>query len=330
MDNVFEPDLQEAVKGADHPYRGKWHAEVFGNDNPITLELGCGKGEYTVGLARKWPNRNFVGVDIKGHRFWRGAKTANQDGLSNVAFLRTRIEFIDQFFGPGEVADIWLTFSDPQPKDEKGTKRITSGKVHRALPQVFGARGLGQGQVGQQAPLRPVQGGLPSGRVSVPARFGRRLRGLPGHRGRRPARRVGDQDVLRAALVGRRQEHPLHGNRSSGVVKDTHDDRSFEQDVYDVVRAIPEGRVTSYGAIAKVLGAARASRRVGWVLNKSFGAQPPVPAHRVVNRLGMLTGAIHFPADQPMAAQLEAEGVVIENDTVVDFGARFWDPMTEL
>ena len=128
MDNVFEPDLQEAVQGAEHPYKGKWHSEVFGNDHPITLELGCGKGEYTVGLARKWPNRNFVGVDIKGHRFWRGAKTANQDGLTNVAFLRTRIEFIDQFFGPGEVADIWLTFSDPQPKDEKGTKRITSGR----------------------------------------------------------------------------------------------------------------------------------------------------------------------------------------------------------
>ena len=113
-------------------------------------------------------------------------------------------------------------------------------------------------------------------------------------------------------------------------MKDTHDDRSFEQDVYDVVRAIPSGRVTSYGAIAKVLGAARASRRVGWVLNKSFGAHPPVPAHRVVNRLGMLSGAIHFPADRPMAAQLEAEGVGVENDTVVDFERVFWDPMREL
>ena len=113
-------------------------------------------------------------------------------------------------------------------------------------------------------------------------------------------------------------------------MKDTRDDRSFERDVYDVVRAIPKGRVTSYGAIAKVLGAARASRRVEWVLNKSFGAQPPLPAHRVVNRLGMLTGAIHFPSDQPMAAQLQAEGVVIENDKVMDFETRFWDPMTEL
>ena len=113
-------------------------------------------------------------------------------------------------------------------------------------------------------------------------------------------------------------------------MKDTRDDRLFEQDVYDVVRAIPPGRVTSYGAIANVLGSARASRRVGWVLNKSFGAEPPVPAHRVVNRLGMLSGAIHFPPDMAMAAQLEAEGVGIENDTVVDFERVFWDPMREL
>ena len=126
MDNVFEPDLQEAVKGADHPYRGKWHAEVFGNDNPIVLELGCGKGEYTIAQARRNPDCNYIGVDIKGQRVWRGAKTINDEDIRNVAFLRTRIEFIDRFFAPGEVSEIWLTFSDPQPKDEKGTKRITS------------------------------------------------------------------------------------------------------------------------------------------------------------------------------------------------------------
>ena len=113
-------------------------------------------------------------------------------------------------------------------------------------------------------------------------------------------------------------------------MKDGLNSESFERDVYAVVRAVPAGRVTTYGAIANALGSARASRRVGWVLNKSFGEHPPVPAHRVVNRLGMLTGAIHFPANRPMAAQLEAEGVVIENDTVVDFEAVFWDPMTEL
>lgn len=125
FDHVFEPNLQDAVKGIDGEMKGKW-SEVFKNDNPITLELGCGKGEYTLGLARKYPNRNFVGVDIKGHRFWRGAKTAQEESIPNVAFLRTRIEFIEKYFDKEEVSELWITFSDPQPKDEKGTKRITS------------------------------------------------------------------------------------------------------------------------------------------------------------------------------------------------------------
>lgn len=124
--HVFEPCLQDAVSGLDGNLKGTWGSVVFKNENPITLELGCGKGEYTVGLAKKYPNRNFVGVDIKGHRFWRGAKTAKEESLPNVAFLRTRIEFIDKYFEEEEVSEIWLTFSDPQPKDEKGTKRITS------------------------------------------------------------------------------------------------------------------------------------------------------------------------------------------------------------
>ncbi|MBM54994.1 MAG: tRNA (guanosine(46)-N7)-methyltransferase TrmB [Euryarchaeota archaeon] len=125
FDHVFEPNLQDAVKGIDGEMKGKW-SEVFKNDNPITLELGCGKGEYTVGLAKKYPNRNFVGVDIKGHRFWRGAKTAQEESIPNVAFLRTRIEFIEKYFDKEEISELWITFSDPQPKDEKGTKRITS------------------------------------------------------------------------------------------------------------------------------------------------------------------------------------------------------------
>lgn len=125
--HVYEPSLQEIIDGKEF-MKGEWHKDVFGNDRPITLELGCGKGEYSVALARKYPERNFIGVDIKGHRFWRGAKTSHEEGLSNVAFLRTRIEFIAQFFNPNEIDEIWLTFSDPQPKDEKGTKRLTSPK----------------------------------------------------------------------------------------------------------------------------------------------------------------------------------------------------------
>ena len=115
---------------------------MFGNDRPITLELGCGKGEYTVGLARRHPERNFIGVDIKGHRFWRGAKTSEEEGLSYVAFLRTKIEFVQNFFAEGEVSEVWLTFSDPQPKDEKGTKRITSEVFLRRYQQFMKPGGL--------------------------------------------------------------------------------------------------------------------------------------------------------------------------------------------
>ncbi|MGM9688502.1 MAG: tRNA (guanosine(46)-N7)-methyltransferase TrmB [Alloprevotella sp.] len=106
------------------PLRGKWNERFFHNDRPIVLELGCGRGEYTVGLGRLFPDKNFIGVDIKGARMWTGATDSLRQGMTNVAFLRTHIEFIDHFFAPGEVAEIWLTFSDPQMK--KATKRLTS------------------------------------------------------------------------------------------------------------------------------------------------------------------------------------------------------------
>lgn len=104
--------------------RGRWHEDFFHNDHPIVLELGCGRGEYTVGLGRLFPEKNFIGVDIKGARMWHGATESLQAGMTNVAFLRTQIELIDRFFAPGEVSELWLTFSDPQMK--KATKRLTS------------------------------------------------------------------------------------------------------------------------------------------------------------------------------------------------------------
>ena len=104
--------------------QGHWHEQYFHNDNPIVLELGCGKGEYTVGLAKLFPDVNFIGVDIKGARMWTGATQALNEGLKNVAFLRTNIEVIDRFFSEGEVSEIWLTFSDPQMKNPR--KRLTS------------------------------------------------------------------------------------------------------------------------------------------------------------------------------------------------------------
>lgn len=121
---LLQPSSQELLADGyfslrDHGVKGRWGETMFGGSlAPITLELGCGKGEYTIDLARRIPEGNYIGVDIKGARLWRGAKTATQEGLRNVAFLRTRIEFITAFFAPAEVAQIWLTFSDPQLKSE--------------------------------------------------------------------------------------------------------------------------------------------------------------------------------------------------------------------
>jgi len=121
--NVFQYPYS-VVSDVPFPMRGHWRDEYFKNQNPIVLELGCGKGEYTVGLARRHPEMNFIGVDIKGARMWTGATMALREGLPNVAFLRTNIEIIDRFFAEDEVQELWLTFSDPQMKNPR--KRLTS------------------------------------------------------------------------------------------------------------------------------------------------------------------------------------------------------------
>ncbi|MBR4823100.1 MAG: tRNA (guanosine(46)-N7)-methyltransferase TrmB [Bacteroidales bacterium] len=128
---LLQPTAEQVLsKGyanlTDHPVKGNWIGQMFGgHEGDIILELGCGKGEYTLELARRNPDKNYIGVDIKGARLWRGAKTATQEGLRNVAFLRTRIEFITAFFGPEEVSEIWLTFSDPQLRASEN-KRLSS------------------------------------------------------------------------------------------------------------------------------------------------------------------------------------------------------------
>ena len=123
FDHVVQPSFDEVFK-KDYKLKGKWGDEFFGNHKPLILELGCGKGEYTVGLARNNPDANFIGIDIKGARMWRGAKTALENNMKNVGFIRTRIGLINSFFGKDEVSEIWVTFPDPQPK--KYYKRLTS------------------------------------------------------------------------------------------------------------------------------------------------------------------------------------------------------------
>jgi tRNA (guanine-N7-)-methyltransferase len=125
FNNVIEPPTGDAF-GKDHPLKGNWNKTIFRNRHPIVAELGCGKGEYTVGLASRFSKKNFIGIDIKGARIWRGAKTAYENGNKNVTFLRTRIEFINSFFAEDEVDEIWITFPDPHPKRRDTQKRLTS------------------------------------------------------------------------------------------------------------------------------------------------------------------------------------------------------------
>lgn len=124
FENLFQPSYQDLENGFE--MKGNWNNLFFENTNPIVLELGCGKGEFTTGLASKYTEKNFIGVDIKGARMWRGLKTAQEENLNNVAFVRTRIELIEHFFGNNEVDEIWITFPDPRPKKYQARKRLTS------------------------------------------------------------------------------------------------------------------------------------------------------------------------------------------------------------
>lgn len=141
IDLVFQyPWGRLKAEGSDcFPLKGRWR-DFFGNDNPIVLELGCGKGEYTVGLARLFPDKNFIGIDIKGARMHKGATEARDSGMKNVAFLRTQIELLDNFFVPGEVAEMWITFPDPQMK--KVTKRLTGTRMLELYRRVMPDGGI--------------------------------------------------------------------------------------------------------------------------------------------------------------------------------------------
>ena len=138
--HVFQYPFEVLQSGGGCPLKGKWNREVFKNDRPIVLELGCGRGEYTVGLGRLYPDKNFIGIDVKGARMWTGAKQSLEAGMKNVAFLRTNIELIAHFFAPDEVSEIWLTFPDPQMK--KVNKRLTGTRFMVLYRKILTEKGL--------------------------------------------------------------------------------------------------------------------------------------------------------------------------------------------
>ncbi|MCO6488625.1 MAG: tRNA (guanosine(46)-N7)-methyltransferase TrmB [Phaeodactylibacter sp.] len=137
----LEPQLY-GLNGAPVQLKGEWASKHFKNNNPITLELACGRGEYTLGLARQNPHRNFIGVDIKGARIWKGARIALEEGLSNTAFLRIRIERIANFFGTGEISEIWITFPDPFLRNSKANRRLTAPRFLDEYRKVLEPGGL--------------------------------------------------------------------------------------------------------------------------------------------------------------------------------------------
>jgi tRNA (guanine-N(7)-)-methyltransferase len=126
--NEENPNVVQEGKPIFEEIKGQWRARQFQNQNPLVVELACGRGEFTVGLARVFPYQNFIGVDIKGSRIWKGSSTATEEGLENVAFLRTQIQLLDKFFDQGEIDELWITFPDPFPRDGDEKRRLTSDR----------------------------------------------------------------------------------------------------------------------------------------------------------------------------------------------------------
>ena len=139
--NVFQPSREDLVD-SEYTYKGNWKTTIFKNNNPLILELGCGRGEYTVELAKRFPEKNFIGIDIKGARFWRGAKTAIDEGISNAAFIRTQIELVEYVFATGEVDEIWITFPDPQIKYKRTKHRMTNSQFLRRYKTILKPDGV--------------------------------------------------------------------------------------------------------------------------------------------------------------------------------------------
>lgn len=325
--NMFQVSYEEQCKG--FIWKGRWK-EYFKNNHPVILEVGCGKGEYSVNLAERCPQNNYIGIDVKGARMWRGCKTSQQKGLTNVAFIRTYVQVLEQYFAPGEVSEIWITFPDPQPRQSREKRRLThprflkiyekllkpNGRIHlKTDNKVFFDYTLSVIQQ-QKHMLHFSSADLyntpdaPPETTSIQTFYEKMFL---------------EEGVNICYLTFSLHQKADQPRLTRGTTNST-----FFDKVYEVARLIPFGRVTSYGAIAKYLGTGLSARTVGWAMNSAHSDVLNVPAHRVVNRNGMLTGKHHFGAPDVMQQLLENEGLTVINDQIVDFNKYFWDPAIEL
>ena len=323
FDNVFQPSYEEIFQ-QDFHLKGHWAERHFGNDHPTVLELGCGKGEYTVGLAKKYPDVNFIGVDIKGARIWTGSKHAHREQISNVAFIRTRIEFLSSCFGKNEIEEIWLTFPDPQLKRRRNKKRLSSSRFLNIYNTFLRDGGIIHLKTDNPELYHYTRDLAEYNNLQLELT----TEDLHGNHGDDIV--FGIQTFYEKQFVSRGLPiHYLKFRLPTGrIVKEVEED--FFSRVYQLVRLIPTGRITTYGAIAKHLGSPQSARLVGWAMNNSHSQEDYVPAHRVVNRIGQLTGKHHFGGPRVMQELLESEGIRIEDDQILDFSRLLWDPGKEL
>jgi tRNA (guanine-N7-)-methyltransferase len=318
LENLFQPSYDEVKSG--FFLKGKWRSLYFKNNNPIVLELGCGKGEYTVALAEKYPNKNFVGVDIKGSRLWVGCKRALSKDLKNTAFIRRHISIIDMLFDKEEVDEIWITFPDPHLREREAKRRLTSPEFITRYNRILKPHGIIHLKTDSSELYNYTKQVVEEHQLTIVHEsadvYAQKLEG--------PVTEI--QTYYESMWL----EQGLSIKYISFIpLSHIKPELDFYERVWDITRQIPKGRVTSYGAIAKYLSSTGSARMVGWALTNCKNHVPPVPAHRVVNRNGQLTGKFHFEGLHAMQQLLEAEGVKISNDKVVDFDRLFWEPVLQ-
>ena len=323
--HFFQPVYDELIQG--FALKGHWQKTFFKNNHPLVIEVGCGKGEYTVGLAQKYPNKNFVGIDIKGARMWRGARTSSDEKIINVAFLRLKIDLLMFCFSEHEVDEIWITFPDPLPRKKEIRKRLTSPRfleIYRNILKPGGTLHIKTDNLNFYTYSLDL---VKTGGFKIIFHTDNLYK----------SGFIGDANEIQTYYEKKFLEENIPikyiqfkmEDHVKKPVKNTND-ISFFQKVYEVAKLIPYGRVTSYGAIAEYLGSKGSARMVGWAMNASHSSVSPVPAHRVVNRNGMLTGKHHFGSHEIMQQLLENEAIAVKEDKIQEFSKHFWDPSKEL